>query len=55
MTSNHYITSEVDGLSIISQGFGLDFSELREYTLGFFSNVAEIMDDGFAQVYMALL
>ncbi|KAK2635768.1 hypothetical protein Ddye_030560 [Dipteronia dyeriana] len=30
-------------------GFGLDFSELREYTLGFFSNVAEIMDDGFAQ------
>ncbi|XP_010268961.1 PREDICTED: importin-4-like isoform X2 [Nelumbo nucifera] len=30
-------------------GFGLDFSELREYTHGFFSNVAEIMDDGFVQ------
>ncbi|KAJ4710372.1 ARM repeat superfamily protein [Melia azedarach] len=30
-------------------GFGLDFSELREYTHGFFSNIAEIMDDGFAQ------
>lgn len=28
-------------------GFGLDFSELREYTHGFFSNVAEILDDGF--------
>ncbi|CAI0431940.1 unnamed protein product [Linum tenue] len=26
-------------------GFGLEFSELREYTHGFFSNVAEIMDD----------
>ncbi|KAK1301371.1 hypothetical protein QJS10_CPB12g01703 [Acorus calamus] len=30
-------------------GFALDFSELREYTHGFFSNVAEILDDGFAQ------
>ncbi|WCJ35883.1 ARM repeat superfamily protein [Euphorbia peplus] len=30
-------------------GFGLDFSELREYTHGFFSNVAEILDDGFTQ------
>ncbi|KAL6964378.1 hypothetical protein U1Q18_035433 [Sarracenia purpurea var. burkii] len=30
-------------------GFGLEFSELREYTHGFFSNVAEILDDGFAQ------
>ncbi|OVA07293.1 HEAT [Macleaya cordata] len=30
-------------------GFALEFSELREYTHGFFSNVAEIMDDGFAQ------
>eukprot|EP00268_Persea_americana_P041727 TRINITY_DN4168_c0_g1_i3.p1 TRINITY_DN4168_c0_g1~~TRINITY_DN4168_c0_g1_i3.p1 ORF type:complete len:1049 (+),score=249.49 TRINITY_DN4168_c0_g1_i3:96-3242(+) len=30
-------------------GFALDFSELREYTHGFFSNVAEIMDDGFTQ------
>ncbi|KAL5999458.1 hypothetical protein ACLOJK_037743 [Asimina triloba] len=30
-------------------GFSLDFSELREYTHGFFSNVAEIMDDGFVQ------
>lgn len=32
------------------QGFELDFSELREYTHGFFSNVAEILDDTFAQV-----
>lgn len=30
-------------------GFGLEFSELREYTHGFFSNVAEILDEGFAQ------
>ncbi|XP_047337583.1 importin-4 [Impatiens glandulifera] len=30
-------------------GFGLDFSELREYTHGFFSNMAEIMGDGFVQ------
>ncbi|XP_022984939.1 importin-4-like [Cucurbita maxima] len=30
-------------------GFGLDFSELREYTHGFFSNVAEILDDGFVK------
>ncbi|XP_065852307.1 uncharacterized protein [Euphorbia lathyris] len=30
-------------------GFGLDFSELREYTHGFFSNVAEILDDSFTQ------
>ncbi|KAJ4874232.1 ARM repeat superfamily protein [Raphanus sativus] len=30
-------------------GFGLEFSELREYTHGFFSNVAEILDDSFAQ------
>ncbi|KAJ0038431.1 hypothetical protein Pint_22615 [Pistacia integerrima] len=30
-------------------GFGLGFSELREYTHGFFSNVAEILDDGFKQ------
>ncbi|KAI5661542.1 hypothetical protein M9H77_20865 [Catharanthus roseus] len=28
-------------------GFGLEFSELREYTHGFFSNVAEILDEGF--------
>ncbi|TYJ99765.1 importin-4 isoform X1 [Cucumis melo var. makuwa] len=33
-------------------GFGLDFSELREYTHGFFSNVAEILDDGFVK-YLA--
>lgn len=32
------------------QGFGLEFSELREYTHGFFSNVAEILDDGFIKV-----
>uniref|UniRef100_A0A7N1A085 Importin N-terminal domain-containing protein n=1 Tax=Kalanchoe fedtschenkoi TaxID=63787 RepID=A0A7N1A085_KALFE len=30
-------------------GFGLEFSELREYTHGFFSNVAETLDDGFAK------
>lgn len=30
-------------------GFGLEFSELREYTHGFFSNVTEILDDGFIQ------
>lgn len=30
-------------------GFSLEFSELREYTHGFFSNVAEILGDGFAQ------
>ncbi|KAB2620412.1 importin-4-like [Pyrus ussuriensis x Pyrus communis] len=30
-------------------GFGLEFSELREYIHGFFSNVAEILDDGFIQ------
>lgn len=30
-------------------GFGLEFSELREYTHGFFSNIAEILDEGFAQ------
>ncbi|XP_051145314.1 uncharacterized protein LOC127261141 [Andrographis paniculata] len=28
-------------------GFGLEFSELREYTHGFFSNVAELLKDGF--------
>nr|DAD39713.1 TPA_asm: hypothetical protein HUJ06_014036 [Nelumbo nucifera] len=30
-------------------GFGLEFSELKEYTHGFFSNVADILDDGFVQ------
>ncbi|XP_057977862.1 uncharacterized protein LOC131164584 isoform X2 [Malania oleifera] len=30
-------------------GFGLEYSELREYTHGFFSNVVEILDDGFTQ------
>ncbi|KAK1594076.1 hypothetical protein QYE76_027184 [Lolium multiflorum] len=30
-------------------GFGLDYSELREYTHGFFSNIAEILDDSFTQ------
>ncbi|KAL8520951.1 hypothetical protein ACS0TY_011484 [Phlomoides rotata] len=30
-------------------GFALEFSELREYTHGFFSNVAELLDDGFDQ------
>ncbi|KAK9167521.1 hypothetical protein Scep_002712 [Stephania cephalantha] len=32
-----------------SQGFELEFSELREYSHGFFSSVAEIMDDSFAK------
>lgn len=40
---------------LFSQGFGLEFSELREYTHGFFSNVAEILDDGFTQVYIVLV
>ncbi|XP_078444426.1 ARM repeat superfamily protein [Wolffia australiana] len=30
-------------------GFALDYSELREYTHGFFSNLAEMLDDGFSQ------
>ncbi|KAL9246199.1 hypothetical protein vseg_019764 [Gypsophila vaccaria] len=30
-------------------GFALEYSELREYTHGFFSNVAEILDDGFVK------
>ncbi|CAN6465263.1 unnamed protein product [Victoria cruziana] len=30
-------------------GFALEFSELREYTHGFFSNIVELLDDGFAQ------
>lgn len=30
-------------------GFVLEFSELREYTHGFFSNVAELLEDGFTQ------
>ncbi|XP_031497827.1 uncharacterized protein LOC116262518 [Nymphaea colorata] len=30
-------------------GFALEFSELREYTHGFFSNIAELLDDGFTQ------
>ncbi|EPS73729.1 hypothetical protein M569_01025, partial [Genlisea aurea] len=33
-------------------GFGLDFSELREYTHGFFSNIAELLGDGFSQQYL---
>lgn len=36
--------------SLYLQGFGLDYSELREYTHGFFSNVAEILGDSFTQV-----
>ncbi|KAL0335221.1 UNVERIFIED_CONTAM: hypothetical protein Sradi_4734000 [Sesamum radiatum] len=36
-------------LHLLSQGFGLEFSELREYTHGFFSNVAELLEDGFTQ------
>ncbi|KAK9096070.1 hypothetical protein Sjap_021567 [Stephania japonica] len=35
-------------------GFALEFSELREYTHGFFSSVAEIMDDSFAK-YLPLV
>ncbi|XP_039127166.1 probable importin subunit beta-4 [Dioscorea cayenensis subsp. rotundata] len=30
-------------------GFALEFTELREYTHGFFSNIAEILGDGFSQ------
>lgn len=30
-------------------GYGLEFSELREYTHGFFSNVAEILDEGLVE------
>ncbi|KAI3805139.1 hypothetical protein L1987_27228 [Smallanthus sonchifolius] len=30
-------------------GYGLEYSELREYTHGFFSNVAEILEDGMVQ------
>ncbi|WVZ56341.1 hypothetical protein U9M48_006889 [Paspalum notatum var. saurae] len=30
-------------------GFGLDYSELREYSHGFFSNVAEILGESFTQ------
>lgn len=41
---------QVQGLYVYCQGFALDFSELREYTHGFFSNMAEILDDGFTQV-----
>ncbi|RZS02894.1 hypothetical protein BHM03_00033006 [Ensete ventricosum] len=37
------------GLYVCYQGFALDFSELREYTHGFFSNMAEILDDAFTQ------
>lgn len=32
------------------QGFELDFSELREYTHGFFSHVAEILEEGVVPV-----
>ncbi|KAJ7247679.1 hypothetical protein O6H91_Y377800 [Diphasiastrum complanatum] len=31
------------------EGFSLDFSELREYSHGFFSNVAEILEEGLVQ------
>lgn len=34
------------------QGFELEFSELREYTHGFFSNIAEILEDTFSQVHI---
>ncbi|KAI3702096.1 hypothetical protein L6452_27769 [Arctium lappa] len=30
-------------------GYGLEYSELREYTHGFFSNVAELLEDGMVQ------
>lgn len=33
------------------QGFELDFSELREYTHGFFSHVAEILEEGVVPVW----
>ncbi|KAL9258418.1 putative importin subunit beta-4 [Drosera capensis] len=35
-------------------GFKLEYSELREYSHGFFSNMAEILGDGFAQ-YLPLV
>jgi hypothetical protein len=41
---------QVTILCLYSQGFGLEFNELREYTHGFFSNIAEILADGFVQV-----
>ncbi|GJV55358.1 hypothetical protein Tco_1456363, partial [Tanacetum coccineum] len=31
------------------QGYGLEYSELREYTHGFFSHVAEFLEDGMVQ------
>ncbi|GMI85987.1 importin-beta 4 [Hibiscus trionum] len=36
-------------VEVVIFGFGLEFSEMREYTHGFFNNVAEIMDDGFVK------
>ncbi|KAD4179444.1 hypothetical protein E3N88_28035 [Mikania micrantha] len=33
-------------------GYGLEYSELREYTHGFFSNVAEILEDGMVKQYL---
>lgn len=51
MTDEHITFYSLTDLHIwFFQGFGLEFSELREYTHGFFSNVAEILDDGFIQV-----
>ncbi|GFY88530.1 ARM repeat superfamily protein [Actinidia rufa] len=41
-------------VGIVAMDLGWSFSELREYTHGFFSNVAEILDDGFAQ-YLPLV
>ncbi|GJX63805.1 xyloglucan endotransglucosylase/hydrolase protein 2-like protein [Tanacetum coccineum] len=37
-------------LNLIQKGYRLEYSELREYTHGFFSNVAEILEDGMVQV-----
>lgn len=50
LSTEYAILWEKELTMIKFQGFGLEFSELREYTHGFFSNVAEILDDSFAQV-----
>ncbi|KAL3620856.1 hypothetical protein CASFOL_035768 [Castilleja foliolosa] len=44
-----FIEAAISVLTRITFGFGLEYSELREYTHGFFSNVAELLEDGFTQ------
>ncbi|GJX45671.1 golgin candidate 6 [Tanacetum coccineum] len=43
------------GNSQFIKGYRLEYSELREYTHGFFSNVAEILEDGMVQKKIRLL